>query len=179
MRATGMLRHWFFTNPLIHFRVFVEVIFVDACGLLAFLALPFVRHLHISILHAQAPEMSLYDTVSRGELFPFCFGLAGGVLWLAGQEFRGKGIPLRPLILLLLAALSFSCIVVYAIQPQPDSTLPSDVVYLSYLAVTGYILLHYYLLVIKELPGDPVQRELDEDSTAMIRRASSRRRARP
>ena len=169
-----MSRHWFFSNPQVHLKALFEVIFVTGCGLIGFLLLPFIRQLHHA-LNKSLPEIGFYDTISNGQLFPYCLGMVGGLMWLASQEFKGKGVPLRPIVNLVIWTTSAVCLIVYAIQPDLNSALPDNVIKISLIILAVYILINYYLLVIDGMPLSDIPQSLQAETDGMISRAKNRR----
>src|SRR5665213_1632881 len=139
-----MFRHWFFSHPRIHLKAAWEATFIVGCGLIAFPFLLLIRLVQQAAGGATLPTLYMWDTIKSGQLFPFSFGLSGIILWLVSREFKGKGIPLRSLVILFLFLAYGACVIVYAIQPDMNHPLPPIVVITSIAILGVYYILHYY-----------------------------------
>lgn len=170
-----MLGHWFFTNPGVHLKAAWEVLFMTGVGLLAFVFMPLIRYASIAVNNPNLQPISHYDTISRGQLFPFCFSMIGAVLWLQSREFKGKGIPARSLVNLVVYSASFICIAMYAVNPRFDQDLPPFLIQISFLTVLVFVLIRYFLIVVRDMPVADFQQSLQFESDEMTKNATARR----
>lgn len=150
--------------------------FITAFGLMAFGLVPVFRWMQRSVSETSVEALTWYDTISRGQLFPFCFSMIGAILWLLSQEFRGKGIPARPFLNLLIYGMSLLCVMFYSVTHTFERELPPTIVTVSVIMVFIFVSIRFFLIVVREAPIKDVQKQLQDESNAMTARARERRK---
>lgn len=143
---------------------------------MAFILVPVFRWMQRSVSETPIEALTWYDTISRGQLFPFCFSMIGAILWLLSQEFRGKGIPARPFLNLIIYGLSLVCVMFYSVTHTFERELPPNIVTTSVVMVFLFVLIRFFLVVVREAPIKDVQKQLQDESNAMTARARARRK---
>lgn len=103
---------------------------------------------------AVVPEpITLWDTISSGQLFMYSFAFFGSLLWMLLQEYKSdKTIPHKLAYASLISTICFFCMLVYGASPDLRQTLPVWAVYFSILCFAIFMVIHYILLVYPTLP---------------------------
>lgn len=170
------MNHWLLSSWKPYLKAAGEVAFITGFGLMAFLVVPVFRWMQRSVSAAPLEALTWYDTIARGQLFPFCFSMIGAVLWLLSQEFKGKGIPARPFLNIVIWGLSIFCVLFYSLTYTFERELPPNIVAGSVAMVLIFIVIRFFLVVVREAPIKDVQKQLQDESKAMTDRARERRK---
>ncbi len=95
----------------------------------------------------------LSSAIANGELFLFSFAMIGPLFWLCAVDKPRGGFPVRWLFILIVAALGFYAVSLYAFDVTQSTPMPEGLVQVSILFYIIYVTLHIILLRIMTGPG--------------------------
>lgn len=155
---------YFFSRPSIHKDAAEEVTVVTLVSLIPLLLLPLVSNLRNSLPLSWS---AIFDAISAGQLFLYCLGLLGTLVWLASKDKDQRSqFPPRKYFIIILFITFSATITTYSSDPSMTKKLSNEVVYLSIAFYLIYILLYYVLTVFDRLPppvpSESFEREADD-----------------